>query len=627
MTAEPAGTALPTVLVIGTDEVSDLAEQELSRHMGSDCVVLRIRDDSAASLTPAEAARVAVVVVHVDDHVAVVTELARRTERPPRVLILTTKVVLDDVADLIDAELLAGIVAIPWTPGRLRVQVRAQLNRWRAAPSSATHDEGEAPDSPLLRSLTKPLDHVVRELVEAIEGVLGPRPRVILPAGIRVTREDVSVDGLLIVLRGEVALGVASPTGKIVLHHASTGPLIGLPALIERQRALATAHAVTEVELIHLTVEQVDHALAGDVRVGGLMTAVSMRSLARRLRRAEILQVEKTRLNAELGEERAKLTQALADLSEARLALVAQARSATIGDMAAGIAHELNSPLAALTRSIDHSEHDVLTILGRHPDAALITDVISAARERTSLSTREERRIRRDLTDAGVPSGRVRALVAAGIYTPAEAQRLGESGIPDEQIEAAAGLGAALRNARLAEEHISSLVMSLRSAIRPDQVEPTPTSVTDTIEDALRLTGHRLHDIEVRRDYGESATVLAHPAQLTQVWTNLIVNAADALGGSGAIDVEVRRQGARVRVYLRDNGPGIAPELQERIFEPRFTTKAGAVRFGLGLGLGISRRIVHEHHGTIVVRSRPGETVFTIDLPAHQPDRAEGAGP
>lgn len=604
------------VLVIGHGEAADRAEGELGATVGQERDVLRFDSVDSGEWDEADLSRVAVVVADLDEPVEVVSELARRTDRPPRVLLLTTKVLHDDLADLVDLDLLSGVVAVPWTPGRLAVQVRAQLGRWQREVLTDPDEEARVPDSPLLHSLNQPLDQVVRELVEAIEGVLGPRPRLVLPAGTRVTREDVSVDGLLIVLRGEVALGVSSPTGKITLHHASTGPLIGLPALIERQRALATAHAMTEVELIHLTVEQVDHALSGDTRVGLLMTAVSMRSLARRLRRAEILQVEKTRLNAELAEERAKLTETLAELAEARLALVSQARSATIGDMAAGISHELNSPLAALTRALDHSEQDILTLLAGLPAARVITEVIGTARERPAHSTKEERRIRRELVAAGIPDRQARILVTAGVSTVGQANRLREAGIPDDQLKAAAGLGAALRNARLAEDHISTLVTSLRSAIRPDQAEPVPTDVIETIEDALRLAGHRLHDIEIRRSYGETDEVLAHPAQLTQVWTNLLVNAADALAGSGTIEIDVRnRNEFWVRVEVRDDGPGIAPELRERIFEPRFTTKAGAVRFGLGLGLGISRRIVTEHAGAISVRSAPGETVFTVDLP------------
>ncbi|MCA1783950.1 MAG: cyclic nucleotide-binding domain-containing protein [Intrasporangiaceae bacterium] len=468
------------------------------------------------------------------------------------------------------------------------------------------------------------MHQAVQELVTAVERVLGPRPRLVLPPGTRVTQEEESVDGLLVVLRGEVSLGVASSSGEeIRLHHASTGPLIGLPAMAERRKALVTARATTEVELIHLTLEQLDQALAGDPRVGAVMTAVSLRSLARRLRRAEILQLEEIRLNAILDSERAKLSAALAALSEARLELIAQARSATIGEMAAGVAHELNSPLAALTRSLEHAEVDVRALLAEMPHAEVIEQVMAAAYTRPTLSAREERARRRELEQAGVPAHRIRSLVAAGIANASEARRIQEAGLDDGVVDAAAGLGSSLRNSGLAQEHISALVQGLRSAMRPDALDPVPTHVADTIEDSLRLTAHRLDGIEVVRRYDEVEPILAHPGQLTQVWTNLITNAADALAGRGTITVTVSRRGRGVRVEVADTGPGIPESVQERIFEPRFTTKAGAVRFGLGLGLGIARRIVSDHGGTIAVRSAPGDTLFTIDLPAQPPEAGE----
>ena len=613
------------VLVIGAAETADLAERELRAELDGDCTVVRVHDLDDPAWEATDLSGVALAVVDDAHPHEVITAIVQRTERHPRVLLITNQAMHDDLFHLYDADLLHGVVAAPWTPGRLAVQAQGQLARWSETSASPPTHEGGEPESQLLRSVQQPLTEVVHELVEAIEGVLGPRPRLVMPEGTRIIHEDSEIDGLLIVLRGQVALGVASPTGKIRLHHTSTGPLIGLPALLERQPAQATAQATTEVELIHLTVEQLDQALSRSARVGLLMTAVSMRSLARRLRRAALQQVEQARLNAELAEERARLSEALSDLSEARLALIAQSRSATIGDMAAGITHELNSPLAALTRAIDHAERDVLTMLATHPDAAALIEIITAARDRPLLSARDERRIRRELAAAGLPDRRVRLLVSAGVSTVEAAREVEQSGIADDQLEAAAGLGAALRNARLAEEHIVGLVKSLRSVMRPEHTEPVATSVQETIDDAVRLTAHRLDGIEVVRDYDDLEPVLAHPGQLTQVWANLLVNAADALAGSGTIEITLRSRGAKgVRVEVRDDGPGIPEELQERIFEPRFTTKAGAVRFGLGLGLGIARRIVAEHGGTISVRSHPGETVFTIDLPAQPPPPSEG---
>lgn len=637
-----------TVLVVGEGDVPEEAARELRAMLTSGYRVVRMRwpaDPAAGTEGGAEGGAeggledvagpgadlgpVALLLVHAQEPAPVITALAAGRPRPPRVLVLTDRAVHTDLADVIDADLLDGVVAVPWTEGRLAVQAVAQIARWVQSGARTSDGELSTPhDSPLLQLLTVPMDEAVEELVASVERVLGPRPRLVLPAGTRVTQEQTSVDGLLLVLRGDVALGVASPSGdEIRLHHASTGPLIGLPAMAERRKALVTARATTEVELIHLTLEQLDQALAGDPRVGAVMTAVSLRSLARRLRRAEILQLEEIRLNAILDDERAKLADALALLSEARLELVAQARSATIGDMAAGIAHELNSPLAALTRSLEHAETDIRALVAELPDGEVIERIMTTAYRRPTLSAKDERARRRELAQAGVPDHRIRALVAAGIDSAAEARRIEEAGLDDALVDAAAGLGSSMRNARLAQDHISGLVHGLRSAMRPDGLDPVPTDVADTLEDALRLTAHRMGGIEVTRRYGEVEPILAHPGQLTQVWTNLLTNAADALAGQGAVTLGVSprpRGGARVEVA--DTGPGIPEELRERIFEPRFTTKSGAVRFGLGLGLGIARRIVTDHGGTIAVRSRPGETVFTIDLPARPPEETGETG-
>ncbi len=105
--------------------------------------------------------------------------------------------------------------------------------------------------------------------------------------------------------------------------------------------------------------------------------------------------------------------------------------------------------------------------------------------------------------------------------------------------------------------------------------------------------------------------------ELNQVWTNLIHNAVQAVGGNGDILIETRLQGTEIDVIVEDNGPGIPPEVMPRIFEPFFTTKAKGE--GTGLGLGIVRQIVEKHGGRIDVESRPGCTRFTVRLPVSGP--------
>ncbi|MFP4312458.1 MAG: sensor histidine kinase, partial [Nitriliruptoraceae bacterium] len=146
---------------------------------------------------------------------------------------------------------------------------------------------------------------------------------------------------------------------------------------------------------------------------------------------------------------------------------------------------------------------------------------------------------------------------------------------------------------------------------------PVEVDVRRTLDDALHLVAHRLDGLEVvRDDQAELPPVQGHPGPLGQVWTNLVLNAVEALDGQGQLTLTTRAEAGQVVVRIEDDGPGIAPELLDKLFEPRFTTKQGRVRYGLGLGLAISERIVHEHGGTIRVTSEPGRTVVTVRLPA-----------
>src|SRR6202008_2774954 len=106
-------------------------------------------------------------------------------------------------------------------------------------------------------------------------------------------------------------------------------------------------------------------------------------------------------------------------------------------------------------------------------------------------------------------------------------------------------------------------------------------------------------------------------SELNQVWTNLIDNAADAMKGKGELRIRTMREGDEVLVEFVDNGPGIPPEIQTKIFDPFFTTKP--IGEGTGLGLDTAMRIVQKHHGTIEVKSKPGETRFLIRVPLQQP--------
>ncbi|MDO5534049.1 MAG: ATP-binding protein [Propionibacteriaceae bacterium] len=624
---------ITTVLVIGEGERAQAAVQEISADIGDTVVVHSFkRTANLADWAGPDAGATAVALVvlvpgddeHVDDLIESV--IAHPASPDPRILLATDRPYLDDISRALDRRDVAGVVATPWTPGQLARYTRAEIGRWlRLHPAGG----GGVPDLPpigsdLLHQLRLPLEKATHELLAALEEALGPRPRIHLPAGVRISREDLDMDQLYIVVSGRVSLTVKSPTaGTVTLNHTSTGPIIGLLALTDRRGSMVTARTTTPCEIVQLTVEQLDHALATNTRVGAVLATLSFRALSARLRRAQSDRVKKTELAK-------KLQSALTELRQARADLVAQARMATLGELAAGIAHELNNPVAALLRSAEHLAADLPALLGSDP---VTHGVLDQARAGTPLDARAERAARRAI--AGVVKDPVlaRRLVAVGVTDPKQARKLvkGRDASALERLELAAGIGASLQALEVAASHIGTLVDGLRQHARPDGTQGAQhdrVDVQETVHSALLLLGHRLADLTVTvESTPDLPPVLGASADLVQVWTNLVTNAADALGDAGAIAVfldTVDDRGATwVRVRVIDDGPGVPEDVQPHVFEPRFTTKHGVVRFGLGLGLGIAHTIVHDHSGTIGLESRPGQTVFEVRLPALPPEEEE----
>lgn len=606
-----------------TRELADELDQLATIHTGVDAPSLArtLPDDTTLGL-----------VCLLDDGTSVDKRIATLSTDPhartATTILVTERAQHDDLSRAMDADGLAAVVAVPWSPGWLGAHVRAQLGRWLRArapddPQLAALEVEALPDdlpaSVLLQDLELDEEALASRLVEALDRALGTRPRLRLVAGTRLTHQGTGVDGLFVVLSGSVALDRSSEIGELRLHHASTGPVVGLLSLTQQRQAFFTARATSDVELIHISLEQLEHALAVEPEVGSVMAAATARALATRLRRSEQLQVEKVRLNTELDRERRQLADALEQLEGARLELVESARMATLGELSAGVAHELNNPAAAVARAASFVADDLSRLLAAHPRGAALEEVLHAARERSPLGTARQRQLRRELASTLGSEQLARRLVSAGVDDPERTATL-VSGLAPAELEefvVAAELGGALRNLTLGTDHITDLVDSLKSYARPGEAVVDDLDVRVTIDDALQLVAHRLDGIELeRRDAEDLPTIEGHPGPLGQVWTNLVLNAVDAMDGQGRLDIVTRHEDDEVVVEVTDDGPGIAPEVLPRLFEPRFTTKHGRIRYGLGLGLAISQRIIHSHGGTITVSSEPGRTVATVRLPA-----------
>ena len=191
--------------------------------------------------------------------------------------------------------------------------------------------------------------------------------------------------------------------------------------------------------------------------------------------------------------------------------------------------------------------------------------------------------------------------------------------------DALARIVAALSAERLTREieaatgRISELVRAVKEYSYMDQLPQQEIDVHQGIENTLTMLKFRLKKgVTVRREYDKTLPqIFAHGSELNQVWTNLIDNAIDAMGGKGELRIRTSLELDRVLVEIIDNGPGIPEEVKAHMFEPFFTTKE--VGEGTGLGLDTVYRIVQSHHGEVRFESRPGMTDFQVRLPLRQP--------
>jgi signal transduction histidine kinase len=324
-------------------------------------------------------------------------------------------------------------------------------------------------------------------------------------------------------------------------------------------------------------------------------------------------------------------------------------RLASLGTMAAGLAHELNNPAAAARRAAaDLAEAlDVLaSTIGLFVESGIERDqaeelvvmqrqAIEGAASRGTLAALDaadaEDSLLEWLERLGVaePWRLTEPLVAAGIDA-AWLDRLAKVA-GSASSAAVAWIAASLTARGLAAEIVEStdrmgkLVKAIKAYAFMDRGELVETDIHEGLETTLVVLGHKLKhtSIEIRREYDRSLPKLTlRGPELNQVWTNLLANAIEALGESGTIEIATARDGVCARVDIIDNGPGIPEEIRDRVFDPFFTTKD--VGEGTGLGLDTARRILTERlGGSIELESTPGRTAFHIWLPL---DGAESQG-
>ena len=395
MSIEPAGPRY-AIVVVGSDRhrldelrsaLLDLTAGELEVH------VTFSAGDARTMIGELVDSGVKIPLVFVEDDLPDDTGTAFAVELQEHSLLGSSrKVLLTKRPSLRNLELalrhgaLHGMLTEPWTHDGLERQVRSHLARWfidndagmverfsdlvsetalaRAEESSEQYrhiDKSEQSVSLHHFLLDEPdTDGSLHDaMVQTIDRALGHPPRLVLAAGAVMIEEGEDVGGVYVILDGTVKLTHRSEVGEIVVHDQSFGSIVGLLSLAKRRRAFLTCRAATQVRAIPLTMHQLGLAFEREPGLAALLTRMLVDSLADRLRDSGELQIQIAVLKARVETERDQLAAALEELASTQARLVESARMATLGELSAGIAHELNNPVAAVSRSADQLGEDV----------------------------------------------------------------------------------------------------------------------------------------------------------------------------------------------------------------------------------------------------------------------------
>ena len=431
---------------------------------------------------------------------------------------------------------------------------------------------------------------------------------VFIPGGRRFIQEGEPGDTLYIVLDGEVEVTKRQGGQDVVLAVRGDGEFFGEMSLLDGAPRNASLQTLRDSHLLAIS----------QAAFGTLLSSSPSAPLS-------MLHTVTTRLRS---------TQST---------LMQHEKMAALGTMAAGLAHELNNPAAAIRRNASSliealpRLERLTTDLGKlqlSAEAAAAVEALRAEASRLAALPQTvdplERSDREDellewLEDADIGNAwEIAPVLASFGWRQEDLAASIEPFSEDERAVILPWLASRLaaqdllQGVQTSAETISQVVTAVKAYSYLDQAPVQNIDLHAGLENTLVILRHKTRaGVRIMREFDETLPPIeAYGSELNQVWTNLIDNAIDAMHGEGEIVIRTSMPSEdKVLVEIIDSGPGIPADLQARIFEPFFTTKGPGA--GTGLGLHIAYNIVERHHGRLEVQSEPGRTVFRVTLPVH----------
>ena len=301
-------------------------------------------------------------------------------------------------------------------------------------------------------------------------------------------------------------------------------------------------------------------------------------------------------LEERVSERTHELSDAYEDLQESQVQLVQAEKMSSLGELVAGISHEINTPLWYL---ISNS-----TVLQeRMEDVSKLVGISETMIEALKSGCDVKEAVRRGLIDM---------------------QNMLKDGLRDDIDEAKDLIGDSIEGL----EELTELAQSLKDFSRLDRANHDEFNVNDGLDKTLLIAKNKLKTkVNVHKHYGDVPVIQCSPSQINQIFLNLLTNAADAIEESGDVVIQTAAEGDTVRVSISDTGSGIPEDVMAKIRNPFFTTKE--VGKGTGLGLSIVDQIITSHGGELLIESKPGRgTIVTVVLPlvAPQPEKTTEDG-